>query len=123
MFNARRMIAGITVAMPIYEYQCKACGHHLEVLQKVSDPPLKTCPKCKKRTSLTKLVSAAGFRLKGTGWYATDFKDKGKKPPEKKADGANGKSKDSTASESKGKESSSESKSKDSTAPKSTTPD
>ncbi|MGH8307103.1 MAG: FmdB family zinc ribbon protein [Gammaproteobacteria bacterium] len=63
--------------MPIYEYECKACGHHLEALQKVSEAPLRKCPKCGK-PALSKLVSAAGFRLKGSGWYETDFKS-GKK--------------------------------------------
>lgn len=59
--------------MPIYEYQCESCGHKLEKLQKVSDDLLKDCPACNK-PRLTKLVSAAGFRLKGGGWYETDFK-------------------------------------------------
>ena len=63
--------------MPIYEYSCGACGHHLEAFQKMSDAPLQICPECNKST-LTKLISAAGFQLKGTGWYATDFKNKGK---------------------------------------------
>lgn len=67
--------------MPIYEYECNACGHKLEAIQKFSDAPLTECPKCHKQ-SLNKLVSAAGFQLKGTGWYATDFRNKGK-PPEK----------------------------------------
>ena len=61
--------------MPIYEYQCDACGHQLEALQKISDPLLKTCPECGK-DALRKRVSAAAFRLKGGGWYETDFKDK-----------------------------------------------
>ena len=64
--------------MPIYEYQCEACGHRLEALQKLSEEPLSDCPECG-RPSLQKLVSAAGFRLKGGGWYVTDFKDSGKK--------------------------------------------
>ena len=64
--------------MPIYEYQCEACGHRLEALQKISEEPLSDCPECG-RPSLQKLVSAAGFRLKGGGWYVTDFKDSGKK--------------------------------------------
>jgi putative FmdB family regulatory protein len=68
--------------MPIYEYRCEACGHELEVIQKVSDAPLSDCPTCGEST-LTKLVSAAGFQLKGSGWYVTDFKDSGKKKPEK----------------------------------------
>lgn len=63
--------------MPIYEYQCSACGHQLEAIQKMSDQPLTDCPECHQST-LTKLVSAAGFQLKGTGWYVTDYSAKGK---------------------------------------------
>ena len=63
--------------MPIYEYKCDNCNHQLELLQKFNDPPLKTCPSCG-QDSVRKLVSAAAFHLKGTGWYATDFKDKPK---------------------------------------------
>ncbi|MCC7412426.1 MAG: zinc ribbon domain-containing protein [Gammaproteobacteria bacterium] len=63
--------------MPIYEYQCSKCGHRLEALQKMSDDLLTDCPDCGE-SALTKLVSAAGFVLKGTGWYVTDFRDKGK---------------------------------------------
>lgn len=64
--------------MPIYEYQCKACGHRLEALQKMSEDPLTDCPQCAQKT-LTKLVSAAAFRLKGQGWYETDFKNSNQK--------------------------------------------
>ncbi len=64
--------------MPIYEYQCGSCGHTLEKLQKISDPPLVTCPVCG-ADALSKLISAAGFRLKGGGWYETDFKTGNKK--------------------------------------------
>jgi putative FmdB family regulatory protein len=59
--------------MPIYEYQCQECGHQLEALQKISDAPLTECPHCGK-PALNKLISAAGFRLSGSGWYETDFK-------------------------------------------------
>jgi len=59
--------------MPIYEYRCSACGFQKEYLQKVSDAPPVTCPECGKE-SLAKMVTAAGFQLKGSGWYATDFK-------------------------------------------------
>jgi putative FmdB family regulatory protein len=59
--------------MPIYEYTCKACGETAEILQKISDPPEKKCPACDK-AKLQKMVSAAGFRLAGGGWYETDFK-------------------------------------------------
>lgn len=61
--------------MPIYEYQCQECDHQLEKLQKISDAPLSDCPHCE-APSLVKKISAAGFRLKGTGWYETDFKTK-----------------------------------------------
>lgn len=64
--------------MPIYEYQCEACGHYLETLQKISEPPLTECHKCGK-PALKKLVSAAAFRLKGGGWYETDFKTSDRK--------------------------------------------
>jgi putative FmdB family regulatory protein len=64
--------------MPIYEYQCDACGHVLETLQKISEPPLTTCPACG-AASLKKLISASAFRLKGGGWYETDFKTGSKK--------------------------------------------
>lgn len=63
--------------MPIYEYKCGACGHQFESIQKMTDQPLTDCPVCH-QNHLQKLVSAAGFQLKGTGWYATDFKNKGK---------------------------------------------
>jgi putative FmdB family regulatory protein len=62
--------------MPFYEYQCQRCGHHLEAMQKLSDAPLKKCPACGKPT-LTRLMSAPVFRLKGGGWYETDFKSDG----------------------------------------------
>jgi putative FmdB family regulatory protein len=64
--------------MPIYEYRCSACGFQKEFLQKVSDARLTTCPDCGKET-LGKMVTAAGFQLKGSGWYATDFKGTAKK--------------------------------------------
>jgi putative FmdB family regulatory protein len=70
--------------MPIYEYRCNACGHQDEHLQKVSDAPLTVCPVCGK-DQYTKQLSAAGFQLKGTGWYATDFKGGTKKPDSKPA--------------------------------------
>ena len=59
--------------MPIYEYQCDKCGHHLEALQKISDKPLRECPECGRHT-LKRLMSAPLFRLAGSGWYETDFK-------------------------------------------------
>ena len=71
--------------MPIYEYRCALCGHHDEHLQKVSDAPLTVCPACGK-AKYQKQLSAAGFQLKGTGWYATDFKGGAKKPADKKTE-------------------------------------
>jgi putative FmdB family regulatory protein len=68
--------------MPIYKYSCEKCGSHVEVIQKVSDPPLKRCAKC--RGKLAKVVSRTSFQLKGSGWYATDY-------PAKKATDGNGK--------------------------------
>ena len=65
--------------MPIYEYRCAACGHQQEFLQKVSDAPMTVCTQCGK-TAFEKMVTAAGFQLKGSGWYATDFKNSGSKP-------------------------------------------
>lgn len=69
--------------MPIYAYQCADCGYQEDVMQKMSDTPLTTCPKCGK-ASFSKQVTAAGFALKGSGWYATDFKG-GAKPAESNA--------------------------------------
>jgi len=65
--------------MPIYQYQCSECGHGLEALQKMSDPKLVDCPECAE-PALKKQLTAAAFKLKGTGWYETDFKNSGKKP-------------------------------------------
>lgn len=64
--------------MPIYEYQCESCGHEMEALQKMSDDALVECPECHAK-SLKKQISAAGFRLSGSGWYETDFKSGKKK--------------------------------------------
>ncbi len=64
--------------MPIYEYRCGSCGHQEEFIQKVSATPLTQCPKCGKET-FSKMLTAAGFQLKGSGWYATDFRG-GSKP-------------------------------------------
>ena len=73
--------------MPIYAYKCAECGHELDVIQKVSDTPLTDCPNCGK-PALVKQVTAAGFQLKGSGWYVTDFRDRGsgKKKDAVKAD-------------------------------------
>jgi putative FmdB family regulatory protein len=84
--------------MPIYEYRCSSCGHELEALQKFSDAPLVTCPSCAAET-LVKRVSAAGFQLKGSGWYVTDFRG-GAKPakPESGASPDAAKAKETSAS-------------------------
>ncbi len=71
--------------MPIYEYRCESCGFQKDHLQKLSDPVLKTCPECGK-DSYAKQLSAAGFQLKGSGWYATDFKGGSSKPDAKPAE-------------------------------------
>jgi putative FmdB family regulatory protein len=68
--------------MPIYEYRCSSCGHQQEFLQKVSDAPLTTCTACGQAT-FSKMLTAAGFQLKGSGWYATDFKSKPSTPAAK----------------------------------------
>jgi len=82
--------------MPIYEYRCGACSQEHEALQKVSEPPLTKCPACGK-PKLKKLLSAAGFQLKGSGWYATDFKGASRKPAEKKAEDKKSESKTETS--------------------------
>ena len=68
--------------MPIYEYRCSSCGFQKEYLRKLSDPVLTVCPECGKQT-FCKMLSAAGFQLKGSGWYATDFRNSGAKPAAK----------------------------------------
>lgn len=68
--------------MPIYEYECKSCHHQFDLIQKVNEEAVKQCPQCFKDTAI-RLISAAGFQLKGSGWYATDFKNKAKVDPPK----------------------------------------
>ncbi|MCA0403095.1 MAG: zinc ribbon domain-containing protein [Proteobacteria bacterium] len=65
--------------MPIYEYECQNCHHQFDLMQKISENPITQCPKCFESTA-KRLVSAAGFQLKGTGWYVTDFKNKNNSP-------------------------------------------
>src|SRR5258705_11828008 len=84
--------------MPIYEYRCASCGFQKEYLQKVSDPVLTRCPECGKE-AFAKMLSAAGFQLKGSGWDATDFKNSGAKPATK----TEGKDKPESKTESKDK--------------------
>ena len=104
--------------MPIYEYRCSACGHELEALQKLSEAPLTVCPSCG-QSELRKQVSAAGFQLKGSGWYVTDFRNSGaKKSGKDKAsdkDAAKGNGGGDTASD--GAKSSDGTKSSDSAKP------
>jgi len=103
--------------MPIYEYECNGCGAHHEFLQKFSDSPKRKCPSCGK-SRLRKMVSAASFRLKGTGWYVTDFRDKNKPADKNQAQAetkgngkGNGKSAEASTSQGSG------STGKDSTKP------
>ena len=91
--------------MPIYEYECRDCGRRLETMQKVSDPPLETCSVC--QGSLKKLISAPAFQFKGSGWYVTDYANKGKKGKGEKTE---------SSSDAKGKESASGSGSQDSSS-------
>ena len=90
--------------MPIYEYRCSSCGFQNEYLRKVSDPLLSVCPECSKET-FGKMLTSAGFQLKGGGWYATDFKNSGAKPAPKPSGqsetAAKAESKTGTASDSK----------------------
>ena len=86
--------------MPIYEYQCQHCDHTFDTLQKVSEKPLIKCPECGEDT-LKKLVSPAGFRLKGTGWYETDFKGSKNKSETAKSDKKDAGSSTKKTSESK----------------------
>ena len=86
--------------MPIYEYECTKCGHHFEVIQKVSDAPLKKCEKCKGKAE--RLISSPAIQFKGTGWYVTDYAKKSSGPDSS-----------STSSDSKSSESSSSTKKKE----------
>jgi putative FmdB family regulatory protein len=87
--------------MPLYEYECDACGHRFEIIQKFSDPPLERCPKC--GGAVHKLQSAPAFQFKGSGWYITDYarKDSGSRSPELKSGESGGEAEASTASETK----------------------
>lgn len=69
--------------MPIYEYRCESCGHRVERIQKLSDPPLTECERCKGK--LTKVIAPSALQFKGTGWYITDYSNKGK-PPKSEGD-------------------------------------
>ncbi|MGR8920448.1 MAG: FmdB family zinc ribbon protein [Gammaproteobacteria bacterium] len=101
--------------MPIYEYQCDDCGHKLEVMQRMSDDPLKTCPSCNE-DALKKLISAVGFQLKGTGWYETDFKNKGKPAAKSGGEGGTDGGDKAAKSDGGGKDTGGDAKSKSSAA-------
>ena len=103
--------------MPLYEYECGACGHHFEVIRKFSDPPEEKCPKC--GGGVRKLQSAPAFQFKGTGWYVTDYAKSGQ--PESKASTEGKKEKD-TATETPSKSDSSTSGSSTTSTPSSSTP-
>lgn len=103
--------------MPLYEYSCGGCGHHDTLLEKISAAKTKKCPACGKAKSFKRQLSAAAFHLKGSGWYATDFKDQPKKKASKettesKPDKETPKSKDNTASKSETKSDKSSTESK-----------
>ena len=81
--------------MPIYDYKCSSCGYQIEIIQKIIDKPMIVCPQCDKKT-LKKLISAPSFRLKGSGWYETDFKTGKKKNILSKESSNNHKSKETS---------------------------
>ncbi|HYF16917.1 MAG TPA: FmdB family zinc ribbon protein [Ramlibacter sp.] len=86
--------------MPIYAYKCASCGHAKDVLQKISDAPLTTCPQCGAQ-AFSKQITAAGFQLKGSGWYVTDFRGGSSKTADKPADKAADKAAEPGKTESK----------------------
>ncbi len=109
--------------MPIYEYECTACNHHFEEWQKMSDPPVSVCPKCKKK-KVQKLISQTSFQLKGGGWYSDLYSsskpgDKDKKDKKDKGDSGGSKSESNSETKSEAKsETKSETKSGDSSTKK-----
>ena len=108
--------------MPFYEYECRSCKHYVEVLQRISDAPLTKCPSCGRKT-LVKLISAPVFRLKGGGWYETDFKsDKEGKRNLAGAEREETKSSESTAGETAGPAKATEGKSTEGKAETKATP-
>jgi putative FmdB family regulatory protein len=88
--------------MPIYEYRCSSCGFQKEYLRKVSDPLMTDCPECGKQT-FSKMLTAAGFHLKGSGWYATDFRNSGSKPAAKAEGVGTGQTESKTEAKPEGK--------------------
>ena len=107
--------------MPIYEYRCAACGHQEDHLRKLSDAPLTKCPACGKK-KYEKQLTAAGFQLKGSGWYASDFKGGGKKPEAKPEATAETKTETKSESKTDTKTESSKTESKTETKPEKKTP-
>jgi putative FmdB family regulatory protein len=101
--------------MPLYEYECTACGHHFEVIRKFSDPPEEKCPKC--GGAVRKLQSAPSFQFKGTGWYVTDYAKSGQSEAKASADG-----KKDNATETSSKSDSSTGGSSTTSTPSSSTP-
>jgi len=101
--------------MPIYEYRCGNCGHELEAIQKISDAPREECPECR-RPALKRLISAPSFRLKGSGWYETDFKKGGQRNLHQADSASKGDSKSGSKSGSTGSGSGSSSKSSSSSS-------
>ncbi len=89
--------------MPIYEYECQNCNHQFDLIQKMSEEPVKQCPKCFKNTAV-RMISAAGFQLKGAGWYQTDFKDKPKKAANQREENKPSTNSDSQSSQKKGED-------------------
>jgi putative FmdB family regulatory protein len=102
--------------MPLYEYECSACGHHFEVIRKFSDPPEEKCPKC--GGEVRKLQSAPAFQFKGTGWYVTDYAKSG----QSEGKGSDGKKEKDTGTETSSKSDSSTSGSSTTSTPSSSTP-
>ena len=107
--------------MPLYEYQCDACGNRFELIRKFSDPPLETCPKCGETGKIHKLVSSPAFQFKGSGWYVTDYARRGAgDPADTKKRGESG-SAGKSGEEKTGAKADSKTESKTDTAPKDTT--
>lgn len=107
--------------MPMYEYECEACGHRFERIQKFSDPPVDECPQCSEH-KVQKLLSSPAIQFKGTGWYITDYAKKGSAGADSKPASADGSQDKDTKSSSESKESKDSKESKESKDSKSTPP-
>ena len=108
--------------MPIYAYRCTSCGHAQDVLRKMSDPPLHVCPACGAST-FVKQVTAAGFQLKGSGWYVTDFRGGSSAKPEKSTEAAAGDAKSGEAPKTESKPAESTAAASPAPAPAASKPD